>query len=85
MLVEPAGGNGVFVKGDAMFLIFDDLTVLRSSPSVSFKPPLQLGHKEFRKVEEKSLDVDTNKVIFLFIHLRWYVRVVWLEGWKWKI
>ncbi|KAG4937121.1 hypothetical protein JHK82_051339 [Glycine max] len=62
MLVEPAGGNGVFVKGDAMFLIFDDLTVLRSSPSVSFKPPLQLGHKEFRKVEEKSLDVDTNKV-----------------------
>ena len=51
MLVEPAGGNGVFVKGDAMFLIFDDLTVLRSSPSVSFKPPLQLGHKEFRKVE----------------------------------
>ncbi|KAG4922370.1 hypothetical protein JHK86_051183 [Glycine max] len=62
MLVEPAGGNGVFVKEDAMFLIFDDLTVLRSSPSDSFKQPLQFGHRKFRNLEIKPLEVDTNKL-----------------------
>ncbi|CAJ1950252.1 unnamed protein product [Sphenostylis stenocarpa] len=56
MVEEAAGDNGVFVKGDAKFLIYDDLTVLRSSPSESIKPPLKFGYTEFKNMKEKYLD-----------------------------
>ncbi|KAH1240852.1 hypothetical protein GmHk_07G018606 [Glycine max] len=60
---EASVVDGIFVKGDAMFLIFDDLTVLRSSPSDSVQRPLQLGHKNFSsKLEEKYSDVGTKEI-----------------------
>jgi len=63
MLEEPARDDGVFVKGKAMFLIYDNLTVRRSSPSESIKEPLKLGHK---KLENPKVDhLDRKKVIFL--------------------
>ncbi|KAL3008994.1 hypothetical protein AAZX31_07G061700 [Glycine max] len=61
---EASVVDGIFVKGDAMFLIFDDLTVLRSSPSDSVQRPLQLGHKNFSsKMEEKYRDVGTKEML----------------------
>ncbi|KAH1240843.1 hypothetical protein GmHk_07G018600 [Glycine max] len=63
---EASVVDGVFVKGDAMFLIFDDLTVLRSSPSDSVQRPLQLGHKNFSsKMEEKYRDVGTKEIFII--------------------
>ncbi|CAJ1802895.1 unnamed protein product [Sphenostylis stenocarpa] len=38
--------NGVFVREDAMFLIFDDLRVLQSSPGNSVQQLHQLGYKD---------------------------------------
>nr|KYP77122.1 hypothetical protein KK1_021393 [Cajanus cajan] len=57
------GDNGVFVKGDAMFLICDDLTVLESSPGNAVQPLRKYGLKDLSKIEEKSLQVDTDKMI----------------------
>ncbi|XP_022641692.1 uncharacterized protein LOC106773137 [Vigna radiata var. radiata] len=56
MLEEPAVEDGVFVKGKAMFFIYDNLTVRRSSPSEFIKPPLKPRHKELKKYEEVHLD-----------------------------
>ena len=59
MLEEPARDDGVFVKGKAMFLIYDNLTVRRSSPSESIKEPL-------KKLENAKVEhLDMKKVIFL--------------------
>ncbi|XP_027907090.1 uncharacterized protein LOC114166540 [Vigna unguiculata] len=56
MLEEHGGDDGVFVKGKAMFLIYDDLTVRRSSPSESIKSPIKLGHKKLENQIEEELD-----------------------------
>ncbi|XP_027906944.1 uncharacterized protein LOC114166409 [Vigna unguiculata] len=56
MLEEHGGDDGVFVKGKAMFLIYDDLTVRRSSPSESIKSPLKLGHKKLENQIVEHLD-----------------------------
>ena len=66
---EASGVDGVFVKGDAMFLIFDDLTVLRSSPSDSLQTPLLFGHTDFSNMQEMSQDVGPREVLLLYIHL----------------
>ncbi|RDX67236.1 hypothetical protein CR513_53914, partial [Mucuna pruriens] len=59
---KAAGGNGVFVKGDVMFLIFDDLTVLQNSPGNTIQQLLQLGYKDFSKMKEMSLNVGMNEI-----------------------
>ena len=62
---ETAAENGVFVKGDAKFLIFDDLTVLRSTPSKSVQKFLEHRRKDF-EIPTISKDVDMKEVILLF-------------------
>nr|KYP77209.1 hypothetical protein KK1_021488 [Cajanus cajan] len=62
---DADGGNSVFVKGDAMFLIHDDLRVLRSSPSDSVPPFVKHRHKDLSKMTEKSQNVGMKEVILL--------------------
>ncbi|KAL2336062.1 hypothetical protein Fmac_010508 [Flemingia macrophylla] len=50
---DAAKYDGVFVKGDAMFLIFDDLRVLRSTPSDSLQLLRKHRHKDFSNITEK--------------------------------
>ncbi|XP_014492425.1 uncharacterized protein LOC106754870 isoform X1 [Vigna radiata var. radiata] len=52
LLEETAGDDGVFVKGKAMFFIYDNLTVRRSSPSEFIKP----GQKKLKEYKEDFLD-----------------------------
>ncbi|XP_028239493.1 uncharacterized protein LOC114418385 isoform X1 [Glycine soja] len=65
---EASGVDGVFVKGDAMFLIFDDLTVLRSSPSDSLQTPLLFGHADFSNMQEMSQDVGPREIFSILKH-----------------
>ncbi|QHN78881.1 Nucleobase-ascorbate transporter [Arachis hypogaea] len=44
--------DGAFVKGEAMYLIFDDLKVLQSSPRIFVKELVQLGYKDFNNLTE---------------------------------
>jgi len=60
---EGSWGNGVFVKGDAMFLIFDDLRVLNSSPGNTVQQLLQLGYKDLNKLKEMPVNVGMKEVI----------------------
>jgi len=62
MVEESVGDDGVFVKGNSRFLIYDNLTVHRSSPSESIKQSPKLGHKKLENQREKLLD--RKKVIF---------------------
>ncbi|KAG2380645.1 uncharacterized protein HKW66_Vig0248430 [Vigna angularis] len=52
LLEEATGDDGVFVKGKAMFFIYDNLTVRRSSPSEFIKP----GQKKLEDYKEDFLD-----------------------------
>jgi len=64
MLEESNGDDdGVFVKGKAMFLIYDNLTVRRSSPCESIKPSLKHGHKKLENQREELFD--RKKVTFI--------------------
>ncbi|KAK7390616.1 hypothetical protein VNO78_25939 [Psophocarpus tetragonolobus] len=54
--------DGVFVKGGTMYLIFDDLRVLQSSPGKSVQQLLQLGYKNFHNLTQKSLNVGLNEM-----------------------
>ncbi|XP_020202954.1 uncharacterized protein LOC109788595 [Cajanus cajan] len=55
--------DGVFVKGKTMYLIFDDLRVLQSSPGNSVQQLLQLGYKNFHKLTEKYLNVGLKEIL----------------------
>lgn len=66
---EGTHGDGVFVKGQTMYLIFDDLRVLESSPGNSAQQLVQLGYKNFQKLIKRSLNVGIKEVILLLIHL----------------
>ncbi|RDY01253.1 hypothetical protein CR513_15446, partial [Mucuna pruriens] len=59
---ESGGDKGVFVERNAKFLIYDDLTVLRSSPSNYVPPPLQFGHKDFSRMPDVPVKVDIDKI-----------------------
>ncbi|MED6197710.1 hypothetical protein PIB30_059197 [Stylosanthes scabra] len=50
--VTHCHGDGVFVKGGAMYLIFADLKVIQSSPRTVAKELFQLGHKDFNNLTE---------------------------------
>nr|KYP77117.1 hypothetical protein KK1_021388 [Cajanus cajan] len=54
--------NGVFVKGDAMFLIFDDLRVIRSSPGNSVQPLLKHRYKDLSKMDRVVVDLGVNEI-----------------------
>ncbi|TKY63403.1 tyrosine/DOPA decarboxylase [Spatholobus suberectus] len=60
---EGTHGDGVFVKGQTIYLIFDDLTVLQSSPGNSVKQLVQLGYKNFHKLTEKFLNVGLKEIL----------------------
>ncbi|RDX74342.1 hypothetical protein CR513_45923, partial [Mucuna pruriens] len=62
---EGTHGDGVFVKGKTMFLIFDDLKVLQSSPANSVHQLVQLGYKNFHRMTEKSLNVGLKEILDL--------------------
>ncbi|KAK7390618.1 hypothetical protein VNO78_25941 [Psophocarpus tetragonolobus] len=60
---EGSHADGVFVKGGTIYLIFDDLRVLQSSPGKSVQQLLQLGYKNFHNLTEKSLNVGLNEIL----------------------
>ncbi|KAH1240872.1 hypothetical protein GmHk_07G018618 [Glycine max] len=60
---ETAAENGVFVKGDAKFLIFDDLTVLLSSPSISVQKFLEHRRKDFDRTPTRPKNVGMNEML----------------------
>ncbi|XP_061346539.1 uncharacterized protein LOC133292178 [Gastrolobium bilobum] len=59
---EETHENGVFVKEKTMFLIFDDLRVLKSSPGNTVQQLLQLGYRDFNKMTEMSLKVGMKEI-----------------------
>ncbi|XP_020220347.2 uncharacterized protein LOC109803260 [Cajanus cajan] len=60
---EPKeGDNGVFVKGDAMFLIGDDLRVIRSSPGNSVQPLLKHRYKDLSKTDPVVVYLGVNEI-----------------------
>ncbi|XP_057458751.1 uncharacterized protein LOC130749412 [Lotus japonicus] len=58
-------GGGIFVKGETMYLIFDDLKVVQSSPGNSVQHLLQLGYKNFHKLIEMSPSVGMSEILGL--------------------
>ncbi|KAK7382041.1 hypothetical protein VNO80_00694 [Phaseolus coccineus] len=62
---ELARKNGVFVKPNAMFLIFDDLRVVRSTPSDSVQTFLNHRHKDLSKIPENSQNVGMKEILII--------------------
>ncbi|KAL1368542.1 hypothetical protein AAHE18_02G129000 [Arachis hypogaea] len=57
--------DGVFVKGEAMYLIFDNLKVLQSSPRIFVKELVQLGYKDFNNLTEIYQNVGLKEILEL--------------------
>ncbi|XP_028783529.1 uncharacterized protein LOC114739618 [Neltuma alba] len=67
-VVEEEDNNpkgGVFVRGESMYLIFDDLTVLQNSACNTIHQLVQLGYSDFTKLTEISPTVGLNQIIEL--------------------
>ncbi|WVZ17481.1 hypothetical protein V8G54_010463 [Vigna mungo] len=62
---EENNNDGVFVKGQTMYLIFDDLKVLHSSPGNTVHQLLQLGYKNFHRLTKKYLNVGRTEILDL--------------------
>ncbi|WVZ17070.1 hypothetical protein V8G54_010052 [Vigna mungo] len=60
---EVARDNGAFVKSDAMFLILDDLRLLRSSVGDSVQTFLKHRHKDISNLTEKSENVGIKEIL----------------------
>ncbi|KAI9085390.1 hypothetical protein K1719_032646 [Acacia pycnantha] len=58
-------GDGVFVRGESIYLIFDDLTVLQSSACNTVHQLVQLGYTDFTKFTEISANVGLNQIMDL--------------------
>ncbi|KAK4270441.1 hypothetical protein QN277_023477 [Acacia crassicarpa] len=61
-------GDGVFVRGEGMYLIFDDLTVLQNSACNTIHQLVQLGYTDFTKLTEISPNVGLNQIMDLLKH-----------------
>ncbi|QHO54005.1 uncharacterized protein LOC107474963 [Arachis duranensis] len=57
--------DGVFVKGEAMYFILDDLRVLQSSPNNFVKELTQLGYRNFHKLIDISPCVGLKEILDL--------------------
>ncbi|XLS48336.1 hypothetical protein HN51_022694 [Arachis hypogaea] len=57
--------DGVFVKGEAMYFILDDLRVLQSSPNNFVKELTQLGYRNFHKLIDISPCVGLKEMLEL--------------------
>uniref|UniRef100_I1PPA9 DUF674 family protein n=1 Tax=Oryza glaberrima TaxID=4538 RepID=I1PPA9_ORYGL len=57
--------DGVFVKSDLKFIIFDDLHVAAASTSTMFPLLGKFGLLEQRNIEEKVLELNSHKIINL--------------------
>ncbi|KAL2337517.1 hypothetical protein Fmac_011963 [Flemingia macrophylla] len=55
----------VFVKGNTMYLIFDDLRVQQSSPGNSVQQLVQLGYRNLHRLTETSLNVGLKEILDL--------------------
>ncbi|KAK4270437.1 hypothetical protein QN277_023473 [Acacia crassicarpa] len=58
-------GDGVFVRGESIYLIFDDLTVLQTSTRNTIHQLIQLGYTDFTKLTEISPKVGLNQIMDL--------------------
>ncbi|KAI9080135.1 hypothetical protein K1719_037951 [Acacia pycnantha] len=58
-------GDGVFVRGESIYLIFDDLTVLQTSVRNTIHQLIQLGYTDFTKLTEISPKVGLNQIMDL--------------------
>ncbi|XP_057452166.1 uncharacterized protein LOC130743985 [Lotus japonicus] len=63
--VTHGHGCGVFVKGETMYLIFDDLKVVQSSPGNYVQQLLQLGYKNILNLVELSPSVGLHEILGL--------------------
>ncbi|XP_028783621.1 uncharacterized protein LOC114739712 [Neltuma alba] len=70
-VVEEEDNNpkgGVFVRGERMYLIFDDLTVLQNSACNTIHQLVQLGYSDFTKLTEISPSVGLSQIMELLKH-----------------
>ncbi|KAI9080100.1 hypothetical protein K1719_037916 [Acacia pycnantha] len=58
-------GDGVFVRGEGMYLIFDDLTVIQNSAFNTIHQLVQLGYTDFTKLTEMSANVGLKQIMDL--------------------
>ncbi|KAK4270439.1 hypothetical protein QN277_023475 [Acacia crassicarpa] len=58
-------GDGVFVRGEATYLIFDDLRVFENSPQNTVDHLVQLGYKDFTKLTHVTPNVCLNQIMDL--------------------
>ncbi|XP_028783527.1 uncharacterized protein LOC114739711 [Neltuma alba] len=59
------GEDGVFVRGDTMYLIFDDLRVLENFPGNTVHYLVQRGHTDLTKLTEVAPNVGLNQIMDL--------------------
>ncbi|XP_028783614.1 uncharacterized protein LOC114739705 [Neltuma alba] len=62
---NPKGEDGVFVRGDTMYLIFDDLRVLENFPGNTVHHLVQLGHTDLSKLAEVAPNVGLSQIMDL--------------------
>ncbi|KAL1330906.1 hypothetical protein HN51_048150 [Arachis hypogaea] len=53
-LLEDSGEVGVFLKGEAMYMVFDDLKVLQNFPGNLMKELVKLGYTDFKNLSEMT-------------------------------
>ncbi|KAJ7950199.1 DUF674 family protein [Quillaja saponaria] len=67
-MVDIDSNDGVFLKGSAMFLIFDDLKVVPNLPGSSAKLFLKLGYKDLNQLVDMNLNVGLKEIKDLLKH-----------------
>ncbi|KAI9080123.1 hypothetical protein K1719_037939 [Acacia pycnantha] len=58
-------GDGVFVRGDTIYLIFDDLRVLENSTGNTIDHLVRLGYTDFTKLTQVTPNVGLNQIMDL--------------------
>ncbi|KAI9085391.1 hypothetical protein K1719_032647 [Acacia pycnantha] len=62
---DNSKGDGVFVRGDTIYLIFDDLRVLENSAENTVDHLVRLGYTDFTKITQVTPNVDLNQIMDL--------------------